>query len=69
MKKENLIKILENIYSWLKEKGMNETLLKLILGALFGAICAFFFTSCSLHYQNKETLLKVELLTIEGDKK
>lgn len=69
MKKENIIQILERIYSWLKEKGMNETLLKLILGALFGAICAFYFSSCSLVYENEKARLNVEILTLNENKK
>lgn len=51
MTKENLIKILTKAYEWAKGKGWNETLIKIVIGALFGIIAAFCLTSCTVSYK------------------
>lgn len=69
MKKETFIELLKKGYSWLIAKGMNSTVAKLLIGAIFGAICAFYFTSCSLHYSDNERQLEVEVLSVERGEK
>jgi hypothetical protein len=69
MKKETFIELLKKVYSWAINKGMNNTLVKIIIGVLFGIVSALYFTSCSLHYIDHEKQLDVEILTVEGNKK
>lgn len=69
MKKETFIELLKKVYSWAVNKGMNNTLVKIIIGVLFGIVSALYFASCTLHYADHEKQLDVEILTVEGNKK
>lgn len=69
MNKENFIELLKKVYSWLIAKGMKATIAKLIIGVLFGAVCAFCFASCSLHYSDHDKEIDVEIFTVEGGQK
>lgn len=65
MKKEDLIKLLSKIYEWAKGKGWNETLIKIVIGCLFGIICAFCFSSCTLGYESASQKLNINVLPVE----
>ena len=54
MTKENLIKVLTKIYDYLKGRGWSETLIKVVLGALFGIICALCFSACTVSYKTDD---------------
>lgn len=54
MTKENLIKVFTKAYDYLKGRGWSETLIKVVLGALFGIICALCFSSCSISYKTDD---------------
>lgn len=54
MDKNSIKEILTKIYEWAKGKGWNETVIKVVLGAIFGIICALFFTSCTINYENDD---------------
>lgn len=69
MKKENLAELLKKCYTWLIAKGMKSTVAKILIGAIFGVICAFCFSSCSLHYADNERQLEVEVLSVERGQK
>lgn len=69
MKKEDLIKLLSKIYEWAKGKGWNETIIKVVLGALFGIICAFAFSSCTLGYESASQKLNVHIIPVQEWKK
>lgn len=69
MKKEDLIKLLSKIYEWTKGKGWNETIIKVVLGALFGIIAAFCLTSCTLGYESASQKLNINVLPVEDWKK
>lgn len=64
MNKENFIELLKNVYSWLIAKGMKSTVAKLIIGAIFGAVCAFFFSSCSMTYSDLERNFEASILKV-----
>lgn len=65
MNKENLKEILTKIYEWAKGKGWNETIIKVVLGALFGIIAAFCFSSCTLGYESASQKLNINVLPVE----
>ena len=65
MKKENFIELLKTCFAWCAGKGCNNTLLKVIFGALFGIACALFFASCSLSVDTTSGKLDFEILTVE----
>ena len=69
MKKENFIEMLKNVYSWLLKKGFNETCVKILLGAIFGAVAAFYFTSCTMYLKTDDAQLNVEILRVEQGEK
>lgn len=69
MNKENLIKALTKAYEWAKGKGWNETVIKIVLGALFGVICAFAFSSCTLGYESASQKININVLPVEDWKK
>lgn len=69
MKKETFIELLKKGYSWLIEKGMKTTIAKVLIGAIFGVVCAFCFSSCSLHYSDNERQLNIEVLNVERGQK
>lgn len=54
MNKENLIKILSKVYEWAKGKGWSETLIKVVLGAVFGVVAAFYLSSCTISYKTDD---------------
>lgn len=51
MKKEDLINLLKKIYTWCIGKGWSETVVKILIGCLFGIICALCFSSCTVAYK------------------
>lgn len=64
MKKETIIELLKKGYSYLIEKGMKSTVAKVIIGVLFGIICAFYFSSCSVNYSDNEQKFEMQLTPI-----
>lgn len=64
MKKETFIELLKKGYSWLISKGMKTTVAKLIIGAIFGAVCAVCFSSCSLSYSDHERNFEATILKV-----
>ena len=69
MNKDNIKEILTKIYDWAKGKGWNETIIKVVLGALFGIIAAFCLTSCTLGYESASQKLNINVLPVEDWKK
>ena len=69
MNKDSLKEILTKAYEWAKGKGWNETLIKIVLGALFGIIAAFCLTSCTLGYESASQKLNINVLPVEDWKK
>jgi hypothetical protein len=63
MNKETLVKILTKIYEWAKGKGWSETVIKIVLGALFGIIAAFCLTSCTLSYKTDDIDFSAGIIT------
>lgn len=51
-KKNIVINLLTKAYNWAKGRGWNETLIKVILGALFGVACALWLSSCTVAYKS-----------------
>lgn len=64
MKKENFVELLKKGYSWLIAKGMNSTVAKIVIGAIFGAVCAFCFSSCSMSYSDLERNFEASILKV-----
>lgn len=69
MNKDNIKEILTKIYDWAKGKGWNETIIKVVLGALFGIIAAFCLSSCTLGYESASQKLNINVLPVEDWKK
>lgn len=69
MNKDNIKEILTKIYDWAKGKGWNETIIKVVLGGLFGIICAFAFSSCTLGYESASQKLNVHIIPVQEWKK
>lgn len=69
MNKDNIKEILTKIYDWAKGKGWNETIIKVVLGGLFGIICAFAFSSCTLGYESASQKLNINIIPVEDWKK
>jgi hypothetical protein len=65
-KKECIVKALTKAYEWAKGKGWNETVIKVVLGAIFGVAAAFLLSSCSLGYESTSQRLNVEILPVES---
>jgi hypothetical protein len=65
-KKEYIVKALAKAYEWAKGKGWNETVIKVVLGAIFGVAAAFLLSSCSLGYESTSQRLNVEILPVES---
>lgn len=63
MTKENLIKVLTKIYDYLKGRGWSETLIKVVLGAVFGVLAAFCLTSCTLSYKTDDIDFNAGIIT------
>lgn len=63
MTKEDLVKIITKIYEWCKGRGWNETIVKIVLGALFGVSCALFFTSCTVAYHTDDIDFSAGIIT------
>lgn len=68
-KKDIITKALSKAYEWAKGKGWNETIIKVVLGAIFGIVAAFTLSSCTLDYASTSQRLNVEILPIEEWKK
>lgn len=69
MNKDNIKEILTKIYDWAKGKGWNETIIKVVLGALFGIIAAFCLSSCTLGYESASQKLNVHIIPVQEWKK
>ena len=65
MDKNSLKEILTKAYEWAKGKGWNETLIKIVLGALFGIICALCFSSCTVGYESASQKFNINVLPVE----
>ena len=63
MNKDSLKEILTKAYEWAKGKGWNETLIKIVLGALFGIICALCFSSCTVSYKTDDIDFSAGIIT------
>ena len=65
-KKECIVKALTKAYEWAKGRGWNETVIKVVLGAIFGIAAAFTLSSCTLDYASTSQRLNVEILPVES---
>lgn len=63
MNKDNIKEILTKIYDWAKGKGWNETIIKVVLGALFGIIATFCLSSCTLSYKTDDIDFAAGIIT------
>ena len=63
MSKDKIVEICSKAYTYLVSKGMNSTLVKIIVGALFGIACSYLLTSCSMSYKHDGIEYKGSLLT------
>ena len=63
MKKEKIAEICNKAYDYLVSKGMNSTLVKIIVGAIFGIACSYLLTSCSMTYKHDGIEYKGSILT------
>lgn len=63
MKKEHIAEICKKVYNYLVDKGMNSTLVKILVGALFGIACTYLLTSCSMTYKNNGIEYQGSILT------
>lgn len=68
-KKNEIVKILTKLYDWAKGKGWSETVIKVVLGAIFGIIAAFCLSGCTLGYESTSQKLDVSILPVEDWKK
>lgn len=68
-KKNIIINTLTKAYNWAKGRGWNETVIKVILGALFGVACALFLSSCTVGYESTSQKLNVNVLPVAEWKK
>ena len=64
-KKNLIIKALTNIYEWCKGKGWNETIIKVVLGIIFGVACVFILNGCSIGYKSASQELNINVLPVE----
>lgn len=69
MNKDNIKEILTKIYDWAKGKGWNETIIKVVLGTLFGIIATFCLSSCTLGYESASQKLNVHIIPVQEWKK
>lgn len=68
--KNKIVEICKVAYNYLIKKGLNSTISKVIISALFGIACAYFLSGCSVTYENDGVEFKGSILTpIEGDYK
>lgn len=51
MKKEKIAEICIKAYNYLIKKGWNNTLVKILISALFGIACAYLLTACTMSYK------------------
>jgi hypothetical protein len=63
MSKDNLIKICKGVYNYLIKKGLNSTLVKVLVAAAFGVAAAYLLTACSVSYKNEGVEYKGSILT------
>lgn len=68
-KKNTIVKMLTNLYTWCKGRGWNETVIKVILGAIFGIAATFILSGCSLSYESASQKLDVEIIPVQDWKK
>lgn len=68
-KKNLIIDALTKAYNWAKGRGWNETIIKVILGALFGIACALVLSSCTVGYESASQKLDINVLPVEEWKK
>lgn len=68
-KKNIIINILTKAYQWAKGRGWNETVIKVILGALFGIACALVLGGCTVGYESASQKLDINVLPVEEWKK
>lgn len=68
-KKNLIINILTKIYEWAKGKGWSETVIKVVLGAIFGILAALFLSGCTFGYESASQKLNINVLPVEEWKK
>lgn len=68
MNKETLKEILTKIYNYLKGKGWSDTLLRVLLGAIGGIICALYFSGCSVSYKTDDVNFRGGIISTISEK-
>lgn len=68
MDKETLKEILTKIYNYLKGKGWGDTLLRVLLGAIGGIICALYLSGCSVSYKTDDVNFRGEIISTISEK-
>lgn len=68
-KKNAIVETLTKVYDWCKGKGWNETVIKVVLGAIFGILATFCLSGCTLGYESTSQKLDVSILPVEDWKK
>lgn len=68
MNKETLKEILKKIYDYLRGKGWSDTLLRVLLGAAGGIICALWLSGCSVSYKTDDVNFRGEIISTISEK-
>lgn len=58
--KNYIVTLLTKIYNYCKSKGWNDTIIKVVIGAIFGIAATFLLTDCSVNYKGTVNILPIE---------
>lgn len=63
MNKEKIVEVCKKVYDYLLNKGLNSTIVKVAVAALFGIMCAYLLGGCTMTYKHGEVEYKGAIFT------